>query len=74
MADALTTALAETMSSNPGMAAELMRAHVDDGTGHCAGCTSHSSRPIWPCRLRWYVARANEVEPVDAPRGSAGST
>lgn len=65
--DALTLALAETLARNPGMAARLMRVHVDDGTGRCTGCSSHSVRPAWPCAISWHVARAVEIEHTGGP-------
>jgi hypothetical protein len=52
--------LGETFTRNPGMAARLMRAHVDDGTGHCAGCGS-ARRATWLCVLVGITARANEA-------------
>jgi hypothetical protein len=46
-----------------GLSAELLRVHVDDGTGHCAGCTwQQRARPVHPCPTRWYAERADEAQ------------
>jgi hypothetical protein len=42
-----------------GLSAELLRVHVDDGTGHCAGCTwQQRARPVYPCLIRHYAELA----------------
>jgi hypothetical protein len=53
-------ALAELFERNPGMAARMLRLHVDDGTG-CCGVRSGRVRVSWPCVLCGLTARANEV-------------
>ncbi|WP_232661910.1 hypothetical protein [Pseudonocardia sp. TRM90224] len=47
-------ALALLISAEPGLADRLLAAHVDDGTGRCALCSSgaQSGRYVWPCTLR----------------------
>lgn len=45
-----------------GLSAELLRVHVDDGTGQCAGCSwQQRPRPVHPCPTRWYAERAAET-------------
>lgn len=35
---------------NFGITARVLAAHVDDGSGHCAGCAwQNVPRPVWPC-------------------------
>jgi hypothetical protein len=42
-----------------GISERTLATHVDDGSGHCAGCTWHESpRPIWPCADAFYAAAA----------------
>lgn len=49
-------------TARPALVAELLRLHVDDGTGHCRGCTWwQSATPVHPCGIRWYVERADEA-------------
>ena len=44
-----------------GLYGELLRVHVDDGTGHCAGCTwQERPRPVHPCPIRSYAELAAE--------------
>jgi hypothetical protein len=32
---------------------QMLRDHVDDTTGHCAGCNADvPARPVWPCGFR----------------------
>jgi len=35
------TPLIELIANEPGMAERLLALHVDDNTGHCAGCVQH---------------------------------
>jgi hypothetical protein len=50
------------MEQRPALVAELLRVHVDDGTGHCAGCSwRQAAVPIHPCGIRWYAERAAEA-------------
>jgi hypothetical protein len=59
--DPLTDELARLLEANPGMAARLLREHVDDGTGRCAACAwPQRPSPRWPCAIRWHVARASD--------------
>jgi hypothetical protein len=52
----------EFMEQRPALVAELLRVHVDDGTGHCAGCSwRQAAVPIHPCGIRWYAERADET-------------
>lgn len=45
-----------------GLSADLLRVHVDDGSGHCAGCTwQQRARPVHPCLIRSYAERAAET-------------
>jgi hypothetical protein len=45
-----------------GLSAKLLRLHVDDGTGHCAGCSwQQRARPVHPCPTRCYAERADEL-------------
>ena len=55
-------AIIEFFEQRPDMTAEILREHVDDGTGHCAGCRWwQSAIPTWPCQTRWYAERAHET-------------
>ena len=64
----------EFMASR-GLSAGLLAEHVDDGTGHCAGCSwSARSRPVNPCVIRGYAEMAAEVERQRLPRRSADAT
>jgi hypothetical protein len=46
-------AIAEFMEQRPKLVAELLRVHVDDGTGHCRGCSWwQSATPVHPCGIR----------------------
>jgi hypothetical protein len=50
------------MEQRPALVAELLRVHVDDGTGHCAGCSwRQAAVPIHPCGIRWYAECAEEA-------------
>jgi hypothetical protein len=46
-----------------GMAARLLDAHVDDGTGRCRVCSggAQTGRLRWPCRLHDYAIRARRA-------------
>jgi hypothetical protein len=47
------------MAGEPGMAERILAEHVDDGTGHCAGCTwNERARPVVPCLTRHYAELA----------------
>ncbi|HLU56358.1 MAG TPA: hypothetical protein VKZ81_12930 [Pseudonocardia sp.] len=49
------------MEKRPALVAELLRVHVDDGTGRCAGCSWRTAAvPNHPCAMRWYAERADE--------------
>jgi hypothetical protein len=54
---------------------QLLREHVDDGSGHCAGCRSQvSPRVWWPCTLRAVAAEVAALageEPGGSVRGGA---
>ncbi len=53
----------EFIAARPGMAAGMLAEHIDDGSGHCAGCKwQQHAQPIWPCLIRYYALRADEVE------------
>lgn len=44
------------------LSGELLRVHVDDGTGHCAGCSwQQRARPVHPCLIRCYAEHADET-------------
>lgn len=52
-------AIVDFFTARPDLTAEMLRLHVDDGTGHCAGCRWwQSAIPTWPCGLRWYAEQA----------------
>jgi len=41
----------------------LVALHVDDGTGHCAGCTWWDPpRPVHPCTTRQAATRALHIQ------------
>lgn len=53
-----------------GLANRPLPEHVDDGTGHYRGCTlPQTPRPIFPCSIYFYAARASKVErhPRESP-------
>jgi hypothetical protein len=55
-------AVIEFMEQRPTLVTELLRLHVDDGTGHCRGCSWwQSATPTSPCGIRWYAERADEA-------------
>jgi hypothetical protein len=52
-------AIVQFFEARPAMVAEMLRVHVDDGTGHCAGCRWwQSATPTWPCGIRHYAEQA----------------
>jgi hypothetical protein len=52
-------AIVEFFSQRPALTAEVLRAHVDDGTGHCRGCRWwQSAIPTWPCSTWHYADQA----------------
>ena len=55
--------LAAEVARMPGTAERLLAAHVDDGTGRCAVCSSgaQAGRYTWPCQLRMVAVRAVEI-------------
>lgn len=45
-----------------GTAERVLELHVDDGTGHCAGCAWQDiPRPVWPCDHAHYARVAHEL-------------
>jgi hypothetical protein len=51
-----------TFMAAQGLSDALLREHVDDGTGHCAGCTwQERARPVVPCLIRHYAELAHEA-------------
>lgn len=71
-------AIIEFFAQRPALMAEMLRVHVDDGTGHCAGCRWwQSAQPTWPCPTVWYAQRAHERRcpnrGANASPGAAGS-
>ena len=45
-----------------GLIEQMLATHVDDGTGHCAGCAWHqAAQPVHPCALR-YCAEVAAVQ------------
>lgn len=66
MSDELVLAIAEA----PGVAARLLAAHVDDGTGHCRVCTNGAQvgRHVWPCPLRGLADQAIKLAGESGPR------
>jgi hypothetical protein len=49
--------------SQPGMAARLIRAHIDDGSGHCKVCAigGQAGHLVWPCPIRLEADEAAAV-------------
>ncbi|MHA6628926.1 hypothetical protein ACU61A_26105 [Pseudonocardia sichuanensis] len=46
-----------------GLTGRILAAHVDDGTGHCAGCAwQQAAQPIHPCALRYSAEIAAKQE------------
>ena len=46
-----------------GTAEHVLRTHVDDGSGHCAGCAWQDvPRPVWPCDHVHYAGIARDLE------------
>lgn len=55
--------LASEMAEQPGLPAGLLDVHVDDGTGHCAGCKWWDRpRPVHPCSTRSVAVRALRIQ------------
>jgi hypothetical protein len=55
--------IVEFFRARPALTAATLREHVDDGSGHCAGCRWwQSAIPTWPCPTVWYAQRAREAE------------
>lgn len=59
--NALVAELARFLACNPESAERLLREHVDDGCGCCAGCGQHRRRP-WPCVTAGLMQRVAEVD------------
>jgi hypothetical protein len=52
-------AIVEFFAQRPVLTAETLRLHVDDGTGHCAGCRWwQSAIPTFPCNTWSYAEQA----------------
>ena len=66
--------LAQYLAADDHVWRRLLALHVEDGTGHCAGCRSAAGgTPVWPCTL---YALALEVQARAARQGcrqSAGA-
>lgn len=46
-----------------GTAEHVLRTHIDDGSGHCAGCAWRDKpRPVWPCDHVHYAGVARDLE------------
>jgi hypothetical protein len=53
--------IVEFFVARPDLTAAMLRDHVDDGTGHCAGCRWwQSAQPVWPCPTAWYAHEAKQ--------------
>lgn len=54
--------LAGLLAAHPSAIARLLAEHIDDGTEHCAVCSTgpQTGRVEWPCRLRTLVTAARE--------------
>ncbi len=52
--------LVDAVAAAPGLAARLVAAHVDDGTGHCRACPIGGQQGFttWPCNLHNIAAAA----------------
>ena len=50
------------IADQPGLAARLIAAHADDGTGRCRVCSggAQAGRHRWPCQLHHYARRAQQ--------------
>jgi hypothetical protein len=54
-------AIIEFFEQRPEYTAQVLREHVDDGTGHCAGCAwQERARPTVPCLTRHYAELATQ--------------
>lgn len=52
-----------------GLTEGMRAAHVDDGTGHCAGCAwSQTAWPVHPCTLRHAADLAADLKRPPQPR------
>jgi hypothetical protein len=46
-----------------GLTERMLAIHIDDGTGHCAGCAwQQAAPPVHPCALRYCAEVAAEQE------------
>jgi hypothetical protein len=55
-------AIVDFFIARPALVAELLREHVPDHLGHCAGCSwQQATRPVHPCGIRHYAERADEA-------------
>ena len=44
-----------------GLTSRMLATHVNDGTGHCAGCSwQQAAQPVHPCALRYCAEVAAE--------------
>jgi hypothetical protein len=51
------------IANQPGLAAELIRRHRDDGTNHCRLCGpgAQAGRDVWPCQIYTAAERATSA-------------
>jgi hypothetical protein len=51
------------IAAEPGAAARLLAAHVNDGTDHCRACVRNEqgARAAWPCPLHGLAAQALDL-------------
>jgi hypothetical protein len=51
------------IAAEPGAAARLLAAHVNDGTDHCRACVRNEqgARAAWPCLLHGLAAQALDL-------------
>ena len=46
-----------------GLTERMLAVHVDDGTGHCAGCAfQQAAQPVHPCTLRYCAEVAAKLD------------
>lgn len=64
MSDLTSTSQLVTFYITHGLTDQILATHVDDGTGHCAGCAwQQRARPIHPCALRYCAEVAAQQKP-----------
>jgi hypothetical protein len=63
VSDLTSTSEIVTFYLTHGLTEQMLAIHVDDGTGHCAGCAwQQAAPPVHPCALRYCAEVAAELE------------